>query len=35
MLRRLVDLEHRDVPACLENFMERHDWPRQLTLRLG
>jgi hypothetical protein len=33
--RRLIDLERRDVPACLQDFLDRHDWPRQLILRLG
>ncbi|SHG92802.1 hypothetical protein [Bradyrhizobium erythrophlei] len=34
-LRRLIDLEQRDVPQSLEEFLERHEGPRQLTLRLG
>ena len=33
-LRRMLDLEHREVPTNLQDFLERHDWPRQLTLRL-
>jgi hypothetical protein len=34
-VRRLLDLERRDVPAGLEDFLERHEGHRQLTLRLA
>jgi hypothetical protein len=34
-VRRLLDLERRDVPACLEDFLERHEGHRQFTLRLA
>jgi hypothetical protein len=34
-LRRLIELERRDVPESLQEFLERHEGPRQLTLRLA
>jgi hypothetical protein len=36
-LRRRCDLQMRDVPSNLEDFVQRHDGPldRQLTLRLA
>ena len=35
-LRRRCDLESRDVPSCLQDFVERHEGHyRQLTLRLA
>lgn len=34
-VRRLLDLERRDVPAYLEAFLDRHEGYRQLTLRLA
>jgi hypothetical protein len=34
-VRRSLDLERRDVPAYLQDFLERHEGPRQLTLRLA
>jgi hypothetical protein len=35
-LRRRCDLQLRDVPPAIQDFVERHDRPdRQLTLRLA
>lgn len=35
-LRRRCDLQRREVPASIEDFVERHEGPdRQLTLRLA
>ena len=34
-VRRLLDLERRDAPDCLQDFLTRHEGYRQLTLRLA
>jgi hypothetical protein len=34
-LRRRLDLDRLDTPASLEDFLEEHEGPWQLTLRLA
>jgi hypothetical protein len=34
-IRRRCDLQARDVPSALQDFVERHEGSRQLTLRLA
>jgi hypothetical protein len=34
-IRRRCDLQAQDVPSALQDFVERHEGSRQLTLRLA
>jgi hypothetical protein len=34
-IRRRCDLQAQDVPSALQDFVERHEGVRQLTLRLA
>jgi hypothetical protein len=34
-IRRRCDLQAQDVPSALQDFVERHEGTRQLTLRLA
>jgi hypothetical protein len=34
-IRRRCDLQGRDLPPPLQDFVERHEGPRQFTLRLA
>jgi hypothetical protein len=34
-IRRRCDLQAQDVPSALQDFAERHEGTRQLTLRLA